>query len=116
MSEEHLNALCAWVDSLQVQAFVKVGFYADAKERWTVRICTPANGGIAHPLRTLSGHLLEDVCAKLLPLAQNIWSQQSTSQIRKYKEFKQMERKNRGRLQREITADIEAMHHSASDF
>jgi hypothetical protein len=113
-AEAHLDALNKWVGDLPVEAFLKVSFFGDAVAgyKWTVRFCTAANHGIAHPLRTASGQNLEDVCAALFPKAKAEWEQQKESQIRKYAEYKKRQRVSA----RATTRDIEAMHHSAEDF
>jgi hypothetical protein len=112
MSEPNLDALNDWVRKLPVEAFLVIRFYSAQKDRWTVRFCTAANGGIAHPLRTKSGQILEDVCAELLPLAKAVWEQQKTSQIAQHKIWEKAQRYN----YRRETREIEAMHNTVEDF
>ena len=114
-AEKNLDALNAWAKSLPVAAFIKVFYYGDphpGTKKWAVRFCTPGNGGLAHPLRTRHGDVLEEVCAELLPLAQKIWEEQKNSLIAKHQRYQKRE----SREIRNVTREIEAMHHTADDF
>jgi hypothetical protein len=109
MNHTHLHALNDWCKGTGL-LYPWVRFYSD-EAKWAVSVVSPARGQ-QHPLRTMHGTDLEAVCAEILPKAQELFQQQKTSLERAAKEA---EKRNKSSYRR-ITRDIEAMHHSASDF
>lgn len=109
MSHENLKELTSWCKSVKVLRII-VRFYDD-NEIWHVWV-VPSWGSQSNALRVGRGADLEQVCAELLPKARQTYEQQKASLERKAGIVKKEAR-------RQLAADIrelEAIHHSASDY
>lgn len=108
IEHQNLHALNEWCKQTKI-LHVWVSFY-DTGE-WAVRVLTNARGKAA-PIRTCRGVSLEAVCAEILPKAQATFLEQKAALQRANDAYlKQNRRANAG-----ITRDIEAMHHTSSDY
>ena len=109
MSHENLNALNNWCNGTGV-LHLWINFQNRSGD-WAVRVLTNA-WGKAHPIRTCTGKDLETVCAELLLKAQKSFEERKASNLRDDAAWQKRQAYNHHKETREI----EAMHHSASDF
>ena len=109
MAHENLKILNDWCEGTKM-LYLWVNFQGRSNN-WAVRVLTRAMGK-AHPIRTLTGDDLEVLCADMLVKAKQKFEDEKASIERKFKEWEKQQRYSYHRETREI----EAMHHSASDF